>query len=73
MEWMNGEDFLLGMMNIHKKAEDAPGAIKEHDLPKGHWRRVIDPDGEAPANPHLVSINLEKQGTIQGISAGIPT
>ena len=47
MEFMSGEDFLLGLMQLHKEAENAPWAIKEHDLPKGHWRRVIDPNGEA--------------------------
>lgn len=46
MEMMSGEDFLLGLMKLHKEAENAPWAIKEHDLPKGHWRRVIDPNGE---------------------------
>ena len=47
MEMMSGEDFLLGLMKLHKQAKEAPWAVKEHDLPKGHWRRVIDPDGEA--------------------------
>ena len=37
----------MGREDLHKEAENAPWAIKEHDLPKGHWRRVIIPDGEA--------------------------
>ena len=44
---ISGEDFLLGWIKLHKDAENAPWAVKEHDLPKGHWRRVIDPHGEA--------------------------
>ena len=35
------------MIKIQKEVENVMWAIKEHDLPKGHWRRVIDPDGEA--------------------------
>lgn len=31
-------------MHSFKETENASCAIKEHDLPKGHWRRVIDPD-----------------------------
>ena len=34
----------MGREDLHKEAENAPWAIKEHDLPKGHWRRVIIPD-----------------------------
>ena len=30
-----------------KEVENVMWAMKEHDLPKGHWRRVINPDGEA--------------------------
>ena len=47
MDNYNGEDFLLDLMRLQNEARNAPWAIKEHDLPKGHWRRVIDPDGEA--------------------------
>lgn len=46
----NGEELLLGMMSLRNKARDAEWAIKEHDLPKGCWRRIIDPDGEAFCN-----------------------
>lgn len=47
MEFMSGEEFLLGLVKLSKEAEEAMWAIKEHDLPKGHWRRVIVPNGEA--------------------------
>ena len=39
-----GAEFIMGMLELHKKAEEAPWALKKHDLPKGKWRRVIDPD-----------------------------
>lgn len=47
MEFMSGEEFLMKLVQFNKELENAPWAIKEHELPKGHWRRVIDPDGEA--------------------------
>ena len=50
MDKFNGEDLLLGLYSLQKKAADAPWALKEHDLPKGYWRRVINPDGEAFCN-----------------------
>ena len=50
MDNINGEDLLLGMMALRKMNREAPWALKEHDLPKGYWRRVIDPDGEAFCN-----------------------
>ena len=50
MDKFNGEDLLLGLYSIQKKAAEAPWALKEHDLPKGYWRRVINPDGEAFCN-----------------------
>ena len=40
----SGEDLLLGLYKIQKEAAEAPWALKEHDLPKGYWRRVINPD-----------------------------
>ena len=40
----SGEDLLLGLYKMQKEAEKAPWALKEHDLPKGYWRRVINPD-----------------------------
>ena len=45
----SGEDLLLGLYKIHKEAAEAPWALKEHDLPKGYWRRVINPDEGAEA------------------------
>ena len=50
MDNFNGEEVLLGMMALNKMSREAPWAIKEHDLPKGYWRRVINPDGEAFCN-----------------------
>lgn len=50
MDKFSGEDLLLGLYAIQKKAAEAPWALKEHDLPKGYWRRVINPDGEAFCN-----------------------
>ena len=50
MDKFNGEDLLLGLYSLQKKAADAPWALEEHDLPKGYWRRVINPDGEAFCN-----------------------
>lgn len=44
MEMFSGEDLLLGLYKIQKEAAEAPWALKEHDLPKGYWRRVINPD-----------------------------
>lgn len=40
----SGEDLLLGLYKLQKDAAEAPWALKEHDLPKGYWRRVINPD-----------------------------
>ena len=45
----SGEDLLLGLYKMQKEAEKAPWALKEHDLPKGYWRRVINPDEGAEA------------------------
>ena len=50
MDKFSGEDLLLGLYAIQKKAAEAPWALKEHELPKGNWKRVIDPDGEAFCN-----------------------
>ena len=47
---LSGSELLLGIYEMQKKAAEAPWAIKEHDLPKGFWRRVINPDGEAFCN-----------------------
>ena len=44
MDGFNGEELLLGLYQIQKRAAEAPWALKEHDLPKGHWRRVINPE-----------------------------
>ena len=44
-----GAEFLLGMVEMQKKADEAPWALKTHDLPKGKWRRVIDPEEGAEA------------------------
>ena len=44
-----GAEFIMGMLELHKKAEEAPWALKKHDLPKGKWRRVIEPDEGAEA------------------------
>lgn len=44
-----GTEFLMGMLELQKKAEEAPWALKKHDLPKGKWKRVIDPDEGAEA------------------------
>lgn len=44
MDNFNGEELLLGLYQIQKRAAEAPWALKEHDLPKGHWRRVINPE-----------------------------
>ncbi|MBO4449457.1 MAG: hypothetical protein J5777_02635 [Clostridiales bacterium] len=49
MEFMSGEDFLIGLRQLSKHAAEAPWALKEHDLPKGHWRRVVNPDEGAEA------------------------
>ncbi len=38
-----GARFIVGMVEMQKKADAAPWALKEHDLPKGKWRRVIEP------------------------------
>ena len=43
MDGISGEDLLLGLYKIQKRAAEAPWALKEHDLPKGYWRRVINP------------------------------
>lgn len=43
MDGISGEDLLLGLYQIQKRAAEAPWALKEHDLPKGYWRRVINP------------------------------
>ena len=43
----SGEEMLVGMYGLFKKSQEADWAVKEHDLPKGKWRRVIDPEGEA--------------------------
>ena len=45
----SGEDLLLGLYKLQKDAAEAPWALKEHDLPKGYWRRVINPDEGAEA------------------------
>ena len=44
MENYSREDLLLGLYKIQKEAAEAPWALKEHDLPKGYWRRVINPE-----------------------------
>ena len=44
MDRFSGEDLLLGLYQIQKHAAEAPWALKEHDLPKGYWRRVINPE-----------------------------
>ena len=44
MDNFNGEELLLGLYQIQKRAAEAPWALKEHDLPKGYWRRVINPE-----------------------------
>lgn len=49
MEGYSGEDLLLGLYKIQKHAAEAPWALKEHDLPKGYWRRVVNPDEDAEA------------------------
>lgn len=49
IENISREDLLLGLYKIQKEAAEAPWALKEHDLPKGYWRRVIDPDEGAEA------------------------
>ena len=49
MEQFSREDLLLGLYKIQKEAAQAPWALKEHDLPKGYWRRVINPDEGAEA------------------------
>ena len=49
MNGFSGEDLLLGLFAIQKHAAEAPWALKEHDLPKGYWRRVINPDEGAEA------------------------
>ena len=40
MDKYSGEDLLLGLYAIQKKAAEAPWALKEHELPKGNWKRV---------------------------------
>lgn len=50
MDKFSGEDLLLGLYAIQKKAAEAPWALREHELPKGNWKRVINPDGEAFCN-----------------------
>lgn len=47
MDLMSGEEMLMGMMELQRKWQESPYYPKEHDLPKGHWRRVVTPDGEA--------------------------
>ncbi|MBP0974085.1 MAG: hypothetical protein J5851_09300 [Oscillospiraceae bacterium] len=47
MELMSGEEMLMGMMELQRKWQESPYYPKEHDLPKGHWRRVVTPEGEA--------------------------
>lgn len=44
-----GAEFLKGMLELQKKADEAPWALKKHDLPNGKWRRVVDPDEGAEA------------------------
>lgn len=43
----NGEEMLVGMYGLFKQSREADWALKEHELPKGKWKRVIDPEGEA--------------------------
>lgn len=49
MAYNFGPELLAWMLELHKKAEEAPWALKKHDLPKGKWRRVVDPDEGAEA------------------------
>lgn len=49
MEGFKGEDFLVGLYKLQKEAEQASWMPKEHDLPKGFWRRVINPEEGAEA------------------------
>ena len=49
MKEISGEEILMGILELQKKSDEAPWALKKHDLPKGKWRRVIDPDEEAEA------------------------
>ena len=49
MQGNYGAKLLLGLLEMEKKAAEAPWALKEHDLPKGKWRRVIVPDEGAEA------------------------
>ena len=51
----SGPEILMGILELQKKAEEAPWALKKHDLPKGKWRRVIDPDEGAEAFFVIVS------------------
>lgn len=44
-----GPEILMEILELQKSAEEAPWALKKHDLPKGKWRRVIDPDEDAEA------------------------
>ncbi len=50
-----GPEILMGLLELHKRADEAPWALKKHDLPKGKWRRVIDPDEGAEAFFVIVS------------------
>jgi hypothetical protein len=34
---ISGEDFLLGWIKLHKDAENAPWAVKEHDYDKREY------------------------------------
>ena len=49
MKNLTGAEILAGIIELQKNADEAPWALKKHDLPKGKWRRVIDPDEEAEA------------------------
>lgn len=44
-----GPEILAGILDLYKQAEEATWAMKRHDLPKGKWRRVVDPDEGAEA------------------------
>ena len=44
-----GPEILAAILDLYKQAEEAPWAMKRHDLPKGKWRRVVDPDEDAEA------------------------
>ena len=44
-----GAEILAGILKLQKEADEAPWALKTHDLPKGKWRRVVDPQEGAEA------------------------